>query len=984
MKNKHKIKNKESQRGFFTAKIIPALVILTLTAMLAGGALVKADQADDPTPSPSPTESIDPETSQEVEAEAANEFYQNVNHDEDEEDDTDSIEITDLEAESEDDESAEETFSLLNLADEENDEDLIDSGEIEISAENNETGPDSENTAITEVNNETSVTNNNNAWTYNRSGITANTGNNMTSYNTGSGIIVTQDASGTGQLMNVINKNITQIPEGSGITGGAQNNNTGPGSDNLAQTDITNKLTVKNINNSNTINQVNAKVTSGKNDSSFNTGHGIVLTGDANLSVDLITMANTNLVGNQLFYANAQNVFSDWQGNIDLRTEAAANFSPLSSLLVEASNNCTGPGSNNQAIVNVNDEVTIINHNNGVINNEVNAEVVSGRNKSSKNTGSGSVTTGNVNSAVNVLNFLNSNVTASNWWMKSLNVFGSWDGDILLPAMPTPNLSILEGTTEIETGNSQTGPGSENETEINIENETSIDNQNDAIITNDINLKTETGNNQTSYNGGSGVIKFGDAKAETNVLNVANLNVTGDSWWMVVVNKFGSWQGTTIGSPSTMGVSASQNATVFAPQNSGITVTNNTTGPESNNSAGVNINHSTEIENINDAEIINTLNIADVTGENETQFNTGHGYIDTGDIRATNNLINFANANITVGNWLVTVVNVFGDWRGDLIFSDDLSTNCPGGSACGSGTGGSTTSGNQNTGPGSENNSSSSSNNTNNTTNNNNATTTNDTDIGASSGDNSASYNTGSGVVSTGGANAGSSVGNNVNGNANSSGNGNNGNTNSGNQNTGAGSNNDSSASNDSSTDTTNNNNSNTNNNVNGNNSTGSNNNNYNTGDGIIDTGWAEAYLEVYNENNQNETMSMGDLIDDFDPGNDNGGDNDPGTNDPDPGDNNGGGNNNGGNTGGGGNIPSGGGGGGQAILPVPEIIAQVKKLKGDLNNDGKIDDYDLSILLANWGSKFKNANADANGDGKADDYDLSIVLAGWGSSSIA
>ncbi|OGY23210.1 MAG: hypothetical protein A2172_02415 [Candidatus Woykebacteria bacterium RBG_13_40_15] len=50
----------------------------------------------------------------------------------------------------------------------------------------------------------------------------------------------------------------------------------------------------------------------------------------------------------------------------------------------------------------------------------------------------------------------------------------------------------------------------------------------------------------------------------------------------------------------------------------------------------------------------------------------------------------------------------------------------------------------------------------------------------------------------------------------------------------------------------------------------------------------------------------------------------------------------------------------------------------GDLNSDGKVDIFDLSILLTRWGSS--DTTADLNKNGTVDIFDLSILLSYWGS----
>ena len=50
----------------------------------------------------------------------------------------------------------------------------------------------------------------------------------------------------------------------------------------------------------------------------------------------------------------------------------------------------------------------------------------------------------------------------------------------------------------------------------------------------------------------------------------------------------------------------------------------------------------------------------------------------------------------------------------------------------------------------------------------------------------------------------------------------------------------------------------------------------------------------------------------------------------------------------------------------------------GDLNGDCRVDDSDLSLLLANWGPAGPEVPANLNGDDYVDDDDLSLLLANW------
>jgi hypothetical protein len=55
----------------------------------------------------------------------------------------------------------------------------------------------------------------------------------------------------------------------------------------------------------------------------------------------------------------------------------------------------------------------------------------------------------------------------------------------------------------------------------------------------------------------------------------------------------------------------------------------------------------------------------------------------------------------------------------------------------------------------------------------------------------------------------------------------------------------------------------------------------------------------------------------------------------------------------------------------------EIKREIADVNEDGRVDLIDISILLTNWGTP-KNQGADLNGDGKVDARDLSTLLSKW------
>jgi len=72
-----------------------------------------------------------------------------------------------------------------------------------------------------------------------------------------------------------------------------------------------------------------------------------------------------------------------------------------------------------------------------------------------------------------------------------------------------------------------------------------------------------------------------------------------------------------------------------------------------------------------------------------------------------------------------------------------------------------------------------------------------------------------------------------------------------------------------------------------------------------------------------------------------------------------------------------GGGGGSTYMSPTPTHTPTPIK-KGDANNDNKVDKYDFSLMMANWGKTGTNT-CDFNGDGKVDKYDFALLMSNWG-----
>ena len=53
-------------------------------------------------------------------------------------------------------------------------------------------------------------------------------------------------------------------------------------------------------------------------------------------------------------------------------------------------------------------------------------------------------------------------------------------------------------------------------------------------------------------------------------------------------------------------------------------------------------------------------------------------------------------------------------------------------------------------------------------------------------------------------------------------------------------------------------------------------------------------------------------------------------------------------------------------------------QIKGDINDDGKVNKYDFALMMSEWGKTGLNIASDLNDDGKVDKYDFSLLMINW------
>ncbi|OGG26635.1 hypothetical protein A2960_00490 [Candidatus Gottesmanbacteria bacterium RIFCSPLOWO2_01_FULL_39_12b] len=262
-------------------------------------------------------------------------------------------------------------------------------------------------------------------------------------------------------------------------------------------------------------------------------------------------------------------------------------------------------------------------------------------------------------------------------------------------------------------------------------------NKNLADLQNKIDAVTATGNNLANFNTLNGQVYTGDALSTINQLNKLNSNISGMGGF-AVFNIYDNHAGDIVFKL------ADNNVTGGFSSASGNVSKNSDTGPGSSNLADGQSSFTVKEANGNDAKIVNDIVLQSSTGNNTASMNTGDGIVKTGNATSIGNVVNLANTNLNVSNWLFGVVNIFGTLAGNIILPKGSSTSSNTSNSAG------VLSENSNTGFGSTNNATYDNTSLATFDNANTANITSYVEASANSGNNSSSTNTGGGNIVSG------------------------------------------------------------------------------------------------------------------------------------------------------------------------------------------------------------------------------------------
>jgi hypothetical protein len=450
--------------------------------------------------------------------------------------------------------------------------------------------------------------------------------------------------------------NANQISEGIvGSTTNGANQITGESSNNQNTIDQNTNAVIDTTNTTRFDNNLTADVNTGRNTTNMNTSGGDLTSGSIVGAINVINLANSQLVANE--GTLTQQKVGDSSQDIILGDPTSSNTVPLSAIILSdlagrssdlAKNTDTGANSNNETTIRKVGDTVIRTINDSTINNNLDVEANTGENQANLNTGLGSIVTGTVKLSVNVINFLNTYISAEQLGFAFIDIIGNLSGDIIAPS------------------NFGTGANSNNSNAINTTGSVRLTKESDAQVNNNIDADLETGHNSANGNTLGATISTGQADIDVQSATITG-EIPADSLLLVIVNELGEgqWTGQVIGANPSNVLVIVQKATPASE----IEATNTNTGANSNNTNTIEELNSTEITQVDRAVVNNHISFDVNTGRNQTNFNTSGGSIKTGDINVATNLVNFVNATgKTFKKVIISVINVFGKWTGNLVF----------------------------------------------------------------------------------------------------------------------------------------------------------------------------------------------------------------------------------------------------------------------------------------------------------------------------
>ena len=426
----------------------------------------------------------------------------------------------------------------------------------------------------------------------------------------------------------------TNTIDNNGVGGVGTIDNTGAGSSNSIDSDGGNSTGLSSANGISVNNQIGSTAASGDATVTQNTSAGSASTGNVQATANVVNLlqSQTSLQGNVATFT--YDIYGNVQGDLMIDPTQLSNV--------------------NTNVPNDPNSLTINNSTDASINNNIDVTAASGGATVSENTLAGSATTGTANAVAQIVNVINSIISSGQSFVGTINIYGNFDGDILLPQDTLNNILAANYPTVNATLNpdgsistiSNTGQGSANTVNNTSGSNTDINNTNNTGINNNVDLTAASGDATVSENTQAGSATTGTAGTNLVLLNLTGQQIICGDAMLVFVNVLGNWVGMIINAPSGSTAAALGGGNCSAA---------------SMPAADTNVNSTTT------STINNNLKLNAQSGDALVSRNTKAGDATTGDTTASANIANIANSSLSFSSWFgILFINVFGSWHGSF------------------------------------------------------------------------------------------------------------------------------------------------------------------------------------------------------------------------------------------------------------------------------------------------------------------------------
>ena len=373
---------------------------------------------------------------------------------------------------------------------------------------------------------------------------------------------------------------------------------------NQASTDVTTNVGANN--------QVTSTATTGNATVSSNTTAGSATSGAATATTTILNNVNSVITAgeNQKAANFTYDVLGDVNGDIML-------YPLLLKSMLESNATNTGSGANVAAMQNT------------AITNDVSLQATSGNAAVTNNTNAGNATTGSANTVANIMNVLNSMISANKSFVGTVNIYGNLNGDILIAPDFIPQMIASNGSAQTPADTAAT----------------SVQSTDTQTIMNNVSLAAESGAAAVTNNTNAGNATTGSANTNVVIFNLSGHAIVAKNSLLVFVNVLGEWVGVIVDAPT-----GATSALVGDGVSSDTVTTPDLTVHTQTNTV-----------------ITNNVTLSSHSGNALVNGNTNAGNATTGNATASANIANISSSQLGLSDWFgVLFINVFSSWHGSF------------------------------------------------------------------------------------------------------------------------------------------------------------------------------------------------------------------------------------------------------------------------------------------------------------------------------